>query len=120
MQIITGITSDPKQTISIPLTDGTSVSLNLDFKPQQLGWFYSIAYSAKTTNFQLTGSRLVTSPNILRQYQDIIPFGISVVTQGNVEPTTQTAFTDGTIAAFLLLDQTDIAEINAAIYTGAQ
>ncbi len=119
MQIIPGITSDPKQTISIPLPDGSSVSLNLDFKPQQLGWFYSIAYSTKTVNFQLTGSRLVTSPNILRQYQNIVPFGLSVVTQGNVEPTTQTAFSDDTIT-FLLLDQSDIADIDAAIYTGAQ
>ncbi len=116
MRIINGITSGPKQKISIPLPDGSSVSLTLAFRPQQKGWFYDVAYSTKTVNFQLAGSRLVTSPNILRQYQDIIPFGLSVVTTGGIEPTTQTAFSDGTIT-FLLLDQSDIAEIEAAIYS---
>lgn len=118
MQIITGITSDPKQQISIPLPDGTSVSLGLSFRPQQKGWFYDIAYSTPTVNFQALGRRLVTSPNVLRQFQDVIPFGMALVASGGVEPTTQTGFTDGTLT-LLLLDATDIADIESAIYTGS-
>lgn len=118
MQIITGITADPKQSISIPLPDGTAFTLNLGFYPQQSGWFYDVIYSTKTISFECDGSRLVTAPNILRQYQNIIPFGIGVVTAGSIEPTTQTAFSDGTIT-LLLLDLTDIAQIEYQIYTGS-
>jgi len=118
MQIITGITDAPKQNISIPLPDGTSVSLALTFTPQQAGWFFNIAYSTATIIFQANGNRLCASPNILRQYQNIIPFGISCLTAGNVEPTTQTTFSDGTVT-LLLLDQTDIADVEAAVYTGS-
>ena len=119
MQIITGITSEPKQSISIPLPSGDSFTLTLQFYPQQTGWFYDILYSTRTTDFQCNGSRLVTSPNILRQYQDIIPFGISIVTQGGVEPTTQTTFSDE-VVTLLLLDEADIALIESEIYTGSR
>lgn len=77
-----------------------------------------MAYSTQTNSFELNGRRLVTTPNLLRQFQDIIPFGLAVVTQGNIEPTTQTAFSDGTVT-FLLLGEEDIADIDAQIYTGS-
>ena len=117
MQIITGITDAPKQAISIPLPDGSSFSLALTFVAQQAGWFFDVAYSTATISFQANGSRLCASPNILRQYQNVIPFGIACLCAGNVEPTTLTAFSDGTIT-FLLLDASDIADIEASIYTG--
>lgn len=118
MQIITGITSEPIQSISIPLPDGSSFTLRLEFSPQQLGWFYDILYSTRTTAFECNGRRLVTSPNILRQFQNIIPFGIGVITQGSVEPTTQTTFSDQ-IVTLLLLDTADMALIESTIYTGS-
>lgn len=118
MQIITGITSAPKQAISIPLPDGSNVSLNLTFVPQQKGWFYDIGYSTRTVNFLVEGRRLVTSPNLLRQFQDVIPFGMAVIMNGNIEPTRQTDFSDGSIT-FLLLDPFDIQLIEDDIYTGS-
>ena len=118
MRIITGFKNLAKQQISIPLPGGTNVSLYIEYRPLQLGWFYDIAYSAGVINFQAKGNRLCPSPNILRQYKLKIPFGISCLTAGNVEPTTQTAFSDGTIT-MLLLDPTDIAIIESTVYTGA-
>jgi hypothetical protein len=118
MQLIQGITSAPKQNISIPLPDGNSFSFTLEYRPQQLGWFYDIRFNTNAISFECLGRRLVTSPNILRQFQDVIPFGIGVVTAQSAEPTTQTAFTDGT-TTMLLLDSADIADIDAAIYRGS-
>ena len=118
MKLITGFTIAAKQSISIPLQDGTNFNVYIEYRPQQLGWFYDIAYSAGVFNFQAKGNRLCPSPNILRQYKSIIPFGISCLTAGNVEPTTQTAFSDGTIT-LLLLDPTDILDVEIAVYPGA-
>lgn len=118
MQLISGITSDPKQEISIPLPSGDYFTFRLQFRPQQRGWFYDIAYSTRTNSFAVNGRRLVTTPNLLRQFQDIIPFGLSVVTQNDAEPTTQSGLADGTVT-LLLLDSDDIAEIEATIYTGS-
>jgi len=118
MQIITGLTSAAKQSISVPLPDGTSTSIYIEYRPQQSGWFFDIAYSAGTISFQCKGNRLCPAPNMLRQYRAILPFGISCLTAGNVEPITQTAFSGGTIT-LLLLDATDIATIESTIYPGA-
>jgi hypothetical protein len=119
MKIITGLTSAAKQSISIPLPDGTSTSIYIEYRPQQMGWFYDIAYSAGVFDFQAKGNRLCPSPNILRQYRSIIPFGISCLTLGNIEPTMQTAFSDG-IVTLLLLDSADIATIESTVYPGAK
>jgi hypothetical protein len=118
MQIITGLTSAAKQSISVPLPDGTSTSVYIEYRPQQLGWFYDIAYSAGVIAFQSKGNRLCPSPNMLRQHRAILPFGISCLTAGNVEPTTQTVFSDGTVT-LLLLDASDIATIESTVYPGA-
>ena len=119
MTIITGITDQPKQQTSIVLPDGTKAVLYLEYRPQQNGWYYNLTYGPNTrlVPFVLNGQRLVSSPNIMRQFRNLIPFGIAILTQNNIEPTRQTDFIDGTIT-MLLLDTADVAQVEAQVYTG--
>lgn len=113
MKIVTGITSQPKQTIFFVLSDGSQVSVYLEYRPQQLGWFANFSWQTWTLN----GLRLVASPNILRQWGEIIPFGFSIQTQEFVEPVNQTDFSQE-IAILYLLDADDVASTNETIYEG--
>lgn len=117
MKLITGLTDQPNQQSVIVLPDGTPVDFTLMYRPQQQGWFYNLSCDADAGPFELNGSRLVSSPNILRNYRNLVTFGLLILTLNNVEPIGQTTFIDGTTAVFLLT-AAEVAQVEALIYPG--
>lgn len=113
MNLLTGITDAARQNTTIRIADGTRATLLLEYRPQQLGWFFDLAHE----NFALKGVRLVASPNILRAWRDLLPFGLAVVTTSAVEPTGARDFVDG-VAQIYLLDAEDVIEVEETIFTG--
>lgn len=114
MKIIQGITDTPNQTIVLTLLDGSSVVLTLAYRAQQQGWFFDLTYG----DFISRGNRLVSGPNVLRQYRDLIPFGLMVATVNKQEPQIQTVFADG-LTSLYLLEGADVEEVEATIYPGS-
>jgi len=106
-----GLSDQPKQQTTIILADGTQATLYMEYVPAQLGWSFSLTYGSKVIN----GQRIVSSPNLLRHWKNVLPFGLAVITDGNAEPTTQTAFKDGTTLIYLL-DAADVKTIEAAVF----
>lgn len=113
MNLIQGITDQPKQTIQLQIADGSAATWTLEYKPNQLGWFWGLTWGS----VDIQGCRLVSSPNILRQYREILPFGLSILSIGNVEPLNQEDFSDGTITVYLL-DSTDVALVESEVFPG--
>lgn len=113
MNTLQGITDQPKQSTTIVIADGTKATLVLEYRPQQLGWFYNLEWQ----DFVLNGQRLVASPNILRGYRNLVPFGLAVITTNGVEPLNQDDFANGTVT-LILLDETDVADVEATVYPG--
>jgi len=113
MKQIQGIGSQAKQQFTIPLTDGTRVSAYLEYRPQQTGWFLNLVWQDWTLN----GLRITASPNILRQWQNVIPFGIAVITSGNVEPLNSYDFSTAT-AIMVLLEGDDVTLVNQTAFPG--
>lgn len=99
MRLIEGITDQPKQQTTLTLLDGSKVTLYLQYKPNQTGWFFDVQWGS---NPAINGQRLVASPNVLRQYINTIPFGIACMTDGNVDPLNQEDFADSTAQLYLL------------------
>jgi hypothetical protein len=113
MKILTGFTSQPKQTMTFVLDDGSAVSMTMVYRTQQLGWFVDIAWQS----WIVTGLRLTASPNLLQKWENLIPFGLAILTQGNVEPLNLTDFADG-IATVYLLNAADVVAVNEAAFAG--
>lgn len=112
MKQITTITDAPNQNIVVVLDDGSKVNLNLNYFSNQQGWFYSINYN--NSQFIVNNRRLVTSPNMLSAFQNIIPFGLAVTTTDGYEP----VFIDDFItkrASFYVLNQADVEAIQELI-----
>lgn len=114
MTTLQGITDQPKQSTSIVLDDGTAATIVLEYRPQQLGWFYNLAWQ----DFTLNGQRIVASPNILRSYRKILPFGLAVLTNNGIEPLNQDDFINGTIT-LLLLNAQDVLDVETTVFTGS-
>jgi hypothetical protein len=99
MNLITSISNDPHQRLRLVLADKSRATLTLNYSPQQRGWFFDIEYGG---NFALTGTRLVSSPNLLRQWRHVLPFGLTVLTKGKSEPMRQNDFADETVKLYLI------------------
>lgn len=113
MTTITGITSQPKQEMSVVLEDGSTVSMLIEYRPQQIGWFADIVRG----EWVVRGLRLTASPNVLRQYRQVIPFGLAILTKGNRDLLNVTDFLDGTASVYLL-NEDDVEEVEETTFTG--
>ena len=75
MQTLDTISNDARQKHTILLAEDSSrIVLELTYKPDVLGWFLDVTY--ENANFEVRGLRVVTSSNLLRQWKNILPFGI--------------------------------------------
>lgn len=97
---INGITAQPNQTFTIPLPDGTSLAITMTYMDSNLGWYCSLNWN--NGQWISNGRRIVTHPNMLRQYKNILKFGIACLTTNNREPTQIQDFASGASGLFLL------------------
>lgn len=118
---INSLTNQAAQTVNLAIPDGTRATLNLYWRPQQNGWFFDLEWpgsAAIATPFSTKNRRVVTSGNLLRQYRELIPFGLAVFTPDNSDPSTLACWADGS-ATLVLLDTTDVAAVEAQVYARA-
>jgi hypothetical protein len=113
MTTLTGITSQPVQSSFATLENGALVSIYMSYRPQQQGWFADISWS----DWSVNGVRLCAAPNILRQWQNRVPFGLALLTFNNSEPLNQNAFSSG-FARLILLNPADVTSVNVLTYSG--
>lgn len=99
MLLVQQVTSDPLQTQTIILPDGSSFSLTLYFSESQIGWFITnFTYGT----FVLNGVRVTNNPNILNQWRNILPFGLACFSSQNREPTQAQDFSSGASNLYVL------------------
>ena len=106
------ITDEYRQQHIVPL-DGTDMPLylTLEFKTNLNCWFFSIAYGTFVSN----NEQLMAGGNLLRQYQNVLPFGISVVTNNLLDPVTLDAFATG-VAVLYVMTATEVQELETMLY----
>lgn len=75
---LTEITDAPKQKFVVVLENNETFDLLLEYSENVEAWYMSVTYN----NFVLSGKKIVKHPNLLRQFKNIIPFGIGI----DVEP----------------------------------
>ena len=92
------LTSDAKQSNRVKLPDASTIDFNFNYAPTQNSWFMDVAYGDK----RLNGLRLVVSPNCLRQYSRILPFGVTVTSTNSVDPYFIDDFSEGRISVYVL------------------
>jgi len=106
MKIIDIVGEDARQSFSIILPDNTRVDVSLWYSSQQAGWFYSISRGS----FSLTNRRVVNSPNMLRAFRDVIPFGLCCIISDGQEPVFINDFSTGR-AKLYIMDEADVADV---------
>lgn len=111
MQQITSITSQPKQRMQLVLDNNETCDFELFFSSRNQAWYFSFGYKEVKATFL----KVVLTPNALRQFKNIIPFGIAFITTGNVQPFKADDFSSGRINIFVL-NEDEVKEIEQEIY----
>lgn len=111
MKQITTLTSDANQRHQLILDNNETVDFRLYFSARQQAWYFDFTYKDLTVNC----SKVVLSPNTLRNFKRLIPFGIAFDTDGYVEPFQLTDFSSGRVRMYVLNSE-DVTQIEEEIY----
>jgi hypothetical protein len=83
----------------------------MKYSPQQLVWYIEQLIYGDVT---IQGMRISTNLNILRQFKNLVPFGMACLTADDNDPTQQQDFSSG-YANLYILDPTDVLAVEATI-----
>lgn len=111
MYIATTITQYPNQLHSIPLENNETAEIRLYYNARMQCWYLDIQYGEVIINC----IKMVIHPNLLRQFRNIIPFGIMIAADGFVEPFEIEAFTSGRVQ-FGILTSEEVKQVETEIY----
>ena len=95
---ITKLTNASKQKVLVIAEDGAQVLLELTYSSTQEAWNMSLTY----LDFVANGIQLTVSPNILHNFNNILPFAIACNSVDGFEPKYIDDFSDGRITLFML------------------
>ncbi len=102
MLLIQQVTSNPLQKQTLVLQDGTTLTMELYFRPMQFGWFVN---QLTHGDFVLNGLRITNSPNMLYQFKNQISFGFACFSTANREPSQQEDFSSGASRLYILTSE---------------
>lgn len=111
MKQLTGLNALPNQSVKIQVDGGDIAEFTFYFKENQRGWFFDIKYG----DFECKTTKLTNCPNIIRQFQETLPFGVGCFVNDGGEPWFLNDFETERVQVFLL-DESDVQYIGQQIY----
>lgn len=92
------ITIKENSTIEIVNAKNETFTGYINYNTSRQGWFLDLV----SDNIKIYGIKMTSVPNILRQWKDLLGFGISVICENNSEPFFLEDFNTGRAKLFLL------------------
>lgn len=112
MRYINKLNSDPFQTAYLTGNAGQRIRMDLRYNPTQKVWMADFSLGTFTIN----GISVVKSPNLLRNYRNIIPFGLVVTTADGQDPRNVEDFSTQ-YAAMYLLTKDEVEEMERLAFS---
>lgn len=91
---------------------GQRITMTLRFLASQSLWVMDLSLNTVSVN----GLQVINSPNLLRQFRNTLPFGISCQTKDGYDPYYVNDFSTKRAALFLLT-QAEVEQIEAGLFT---
>lgn len=113
MNSIDNLTSDANQITRVVLDDGSTVIIQLVFNAAVQRWTMNLIYG----DFQVNGLGICIHPNFMREWRNILPFGLGCTTIDGADPVFVDDFSSDR-ATLHVLTEADVADFEAT-YFGA-
>jgi hypothetical protein len=111
MRYLNKIAADGQQKFFLTGNPGPVVTMDLRYLPTQELWMMGL----ERGDFKLGGIIVTASPNILRNYKNIIPFGIACTTVDGLDPYFIDDFSEKK-ASLYLLSAAEVEEIEEGYF----
>ncbi len=111
---VSQVSDNAFQTMVLQMPDGSTGTLNLYYRASAPRWFFDFLHAA-LPNGGPRGGGLVTSPNLLRPWQNIVPFGCACVTLDGQDPVGSQDFVNG-YATLYVLNAVGVLTVEAQVY----
>lgn len=111
---VSQISDNAFQTMVLQMPDGSTGTLNLYYRASTPRWFFDFLHPALPEGGP-RGNGLTTSPNLLRPWQNIVPFGFACVTLDGQDPVGSQDFVDGA-ATLYILNAVGVLTVEAQVY----
>lgn len=107
MRQILALSKSYKQKFNIQIPGYSNLLIYMEYKPLQHGWFMDLLWQ----DFSCSNERISNHPNLLRQFQNILPFGLLCSSYDETDP----LFVDSWVTTHTLwvLDQSDFSNVDA-------
>lgn len=92
------ITITENSTVEIINAEKETYTAYINYNSTRQGWFLDLV----SDNFSIYGIKITSNPNILKQWQKRLGFGIGVICENNSEPFFWEDFNTGRAKMFLL------------------
>jgi len=117
MNIIDGLGNEAYQIIQLVLSDGSVAVLELKYRPMTQRWNLDVVHDTFPAG-AVRGIGLSAHPNLLRQWRNVIPFGLACVTNTGVDPFSIEDFATQR-AVLYLLQGADVRTIETDVFGAA-
>jgi len=88
------------QSTSVALGDGSSLDLFFRYRPAVQRWSMDVAWGT----FAAKGIIVTAHPNIMRQWRNVVPFGIGFISSDGADPFMLSDFLLGRVKVFVMDD----------------
>ena len=109
--LINNLTNFADQVTIVQLPDGTTFDFEIIYHGATERWIMNVTYG----DFVVNGVGICCLPNLLRQWVNIIPFGIACVADNAVDPFNIDDFSSGRVLLYVLTPA-DIASIESTTF----
>jgi hypothetical protein len=110
-QLISNLGDEADQLSKVVLADGSVVAFEFIYLPAIERWSFNFSHPDLTVNSLI----LCAGPNVLRDYRNIIPFGLSVLSTDGADPVYIEDFTSGRITVYVL-DADEVANVETNVF----
>lgn len=114
MNSIDNLSDGSYQTSTLQMPDGSISTITLYYRGALQRWMFDFA-STQFPNGSILGQGLCVHPNILRNFKNLLDFGLAVVSTDGQDPAFIEDFVNGRVTLYIL-DAADVQTVEQIIY----
>ena len=104
------------QIVNVILGDGSTAAIEFVFLPRIQRWAFNVQHPALPTG-KLNGLILCCHPNIIRQWRNILPFGLAVASVDGIDPFNIDDFSASRVSVYTLSAE-EVLEVENQFFGG--
>lgn len=112
MRLLDKLTDDARQETTLTGIPGLRITLTMRYLPTQQRWMMDVVWG----DFELRGAMMTASPNMLRNFKNILPFGLACVSNDGLDPYFINDFASGRCKLYLL-NADELESIETAVFS---